>query len=206
MGISTQTLSRAVEVAVNQSLVRGVAVANASLSAQENIVNGTTVLARAALADNSTITLTETRLSFSDRPVIVSVEPVRPGQLQISPPGTGHTPSLNPVHRPDVTGLPNAEEPTRFEPSANLQYSGVHGDLVLPGGMARLEDVSLGAASVQASPKAPVFTAPILSTSASEGGQPSPEDAAQSYVQVVIVGSAQSIVNSAIQNEPPRGP
>ena len=207
MGISTQVVSQAAQSVVNQSLVRGVAVANTTLAAQQTIVNGTAELAKVALADNSTVTLTETRLSLNERPATVTVEPVRPGQLQLSPPQKGDAPQISDVFTPGVHGLPSGEQPTRLEPGAEIFVSGVQGDLVVPGGMARLEDVSVGAVRVDASPQAPVFTAPVLATSGTaSGSQPSLQEAGSTYAQVVLVGSAQSIVQSAIPQDPPSGP
>lgn len=207
MGISTQIISQAAQAAVNQSLVRGIAVANATLAAQQTIVNGTAGLAKVALADNSTVTLTETRLSFNERPATVTVEPVRTGQLQLSPPQDGDTPQASHILTPSAEGLPSFEQPSKFEPSSQVYAPGLQGDLVIPGGMARLEDVSVGAVRLDASPQGPVFTAPVLSTSGSGSGtQPSLQEAGSAYAQVVLVGSALSIVNSATPQEPPNGP
>ncbi len=206
MGISTQTVSKAVQSAGNEGLAHGVAVANAGLRAQTKVNSGTGELVKAAVADNSTIQLTETRVTFHDSPVTVHTGPVRTGQLSVSPPEEGNAPELTNFFTPALTGLPGSDNPDRLEPGATLYVPSLEGDLVLPGGMARLEDVSLGAVTVEASPRAPELVVPVLSTSPSENtSRPGLDDAAQHYVQVVIVGSAQSVVQTALPVSGPAG-
>lgn len=207
MGISTQVISQAAQTAANQGLSRSVAVVNAGLNAQGTISNGTLELAKAAVAENSTVTLTETRVTFYDNPINVRTGPVRPGQLVLTPPEEGQAPKLTNLYTPGVYGLPTSEKPEQFEPNAVLRIPSVQGDLSVPGGMARLEDVSLGAIAVEASPRAPQIVVPVLSTSPSENtSRPGIEAAAQQYVQVVLVGSAQSVGSSALPSEGPTGP
>lgn len=207
MGISTQVISQAAQTAANQGLSRSVAVVNAGLSAQGTISNGTLELAKAAVAENSTVTLTETRVTFYDNPINVRTGPVRPGQLVLTPPEEGQAPELTNLYTPGVYGLPTSEKPEQFEPNAVLRIPSVQGDLSVPGGMARLEDVSLGAIAVEASPRAPQIVVPVLSTSPSENtSRPGIEAAAQQYVQVVLVGSAQYVGSSALPSEGPTGP
>lgn len=207
MGISTQTISQAAQAVANQSLTKAVTVANATLVAQQTISDGTTTLLRAALADNSTVTLSETKVSFDHRPFTVFVDPIEPGQLQISPPNEGSVPNLEGGVFPTITDVPGITNLFTARPGAMAPVPGIQGDLVVPGGMVRLEDVKLGGVRAEASPKAPQVTVPVLSTSGSESGsQPSLESASQEYVQVVLVGSVQSIGQSATQGDTPPGP
>jgi hypothetical protein len=207
VGVSTQIISQAAQQAVNQSLARSVATANATLTAQQAITNGTSNLVKAAMADNSTIALTETRVTFHENPATVHTGPFSVGQVSVSPPQEGNTPTIDNVLVPTFSGLPNSETPSRLEPGASVQAPHVQGDLVVPGGMVKLEDVRVGAVTVETSPRAPEFTAPVFSTSPSDNpSRPGLDAAAQEYVQVVLVGSAQSVVNSAAPEQPPTGP
>ena len=206
MGISTQVASQAAQNTINQPLTRSVAVANAVLKAQGTISTGTVDLAKSAVADNSTVTLTETKVTFQDNPATIHTGPVRTGQLNVSPPQEGNTPELNNLFTPTISGLPTSTEPNRLAPTGTVYVPSVEGDLVVPGGMARLEDVSLGAVTINAAPRAPTVLVPVLSTSPSENTtRPTLDDAAQHYVQVVVVGSAHSVVYTALPVSGPAG-
>lgn len=207
MGISSEALSRAASNAVNQSGVTAVNVAKASLSAQQAITSGTTQLVGVALADNSRVQVSETSLSFTESPVLVTFGPVRAGDLLLTPPTEPTRPDLSTPKPLVLNGIPGQIEDTlKPEPSGYLQTPTLSGDLVVPGTGVRLDNFQIGGVVVTANPSAPVFTAPIVSTSGSGESQPALTDAAQQYVTVVVVGSASGVAEAATGGVLPPSP
>lgn len=206
MGISTQPISQVVNQAANTGLAAGFRIGSASTVAYQSIADGTAQLATTVVNENSQPRLTESRATFQPATVAFSPGKVDLGKPEFNPPGYPSLPDTNTLLDGVLLPLPeNILQPEGLR--EHLLSPSLSGDLVIPGTGLALRGMAVTAPTLSLNAAPPlVALGEVTTTPVDDDGEDATAEAAQTYVEVTLVGSATTLAGAVVPPAPEPGP